>query len=106
MVDAGVEEDVLEEVLGEERLLHFLGEPPVAAPMERHRAAAVRDDEFQGREIPEQIALDELHEGGRVAVDVMGARIMEARVARRRGPRPTPAAAARRRRGPPPGRWR
>ena len=74
---------LFEEVLGEERLLHLLGEAAIAAPVERHRAAAMRDDEFQRREILEQVALDELHEGGGVGVDVMRAGVMEVRVAGR-----------------------
>src|ERR1700691_743763 len=62
MIHAGVEEDVLEELLREQRLLQFLREPAIAAPMIGRGAAAMRTDEAQGREILEQVALDELHD--------------------------------------------
>ena len=50
--------------------------------MIRHRAAAVRDDEFERRKILEQILLDQLHEGGGVAIDVVRAGGVEVRIAR------------------------
>src|SRR5215216_793533 len=81
VIDAGVEEHVIEKMLGQRRPLHVLGEAAVAAPMIRRRAAAVRDDEFQRRKILEQVGGNELHEGGRVAIDVMGAGAMEAGIA-------------------------
>jgi hypothetical protein len=49
--------------------------------VERHRAAAVRDDEFECRKLLEQVALDQLHEGGGVGIDVMGAGVMKIRIA-------------------------
>ena len=49
--------------------------------MIRHGAAAVRNDEAQRREVLEQIALDQLHERGRVGVDVMRAGGVETGVA-------------------------
>ena len=49
--------------------------------MVRRGAAAMGHDEAQLREIPEQIALDELHHGGGIGVDVMRARGVEAGVA-------------------------
>ena len=57
VIDAGVEEHVLHHVLVERRPLQHVGQAAIAAPVIRHRAAAVRDDEAQRREIPEQIAL-------------------------------------------------
>ena len=41
----------------------------------------MRDDEAQRREVPEQVALQELHEGGGVGVDVVGAGRVEVAVA-------------------------
>ncbi len=46
-----------------------------------HRAAAVRDDEAQRREILEQVAFDQLHEGDRVRRDVERRRWRAARIA-------------------------
>src|SRR4051812_24321555 len=44
VVDAGVEEDVLQQQLREGRTLHVLRQPAIAAPMIGHGAAAMRDD--------------------------------------------------------------
>ena len=55
VIDARVEEDVIEQMVLQQRLLHFLRQPAETAPVIRHRAAAVRDDEVQRREILEQI---------------------------------------------------
>src|SRR5918993_2062666 len=71
-------------MLVQRRLFHVLRKATVAAPMERHRAAAMRDDKPQRRKVLEQIALDKLHESGGVAIDVMRAGVMEVRIARRR----------------------
>src|SRR5581483_459822 len=60
VIHAGIEKDIVEQVLGKRRPLHILRQPAIAAPMIRHRAAAMRNDELQRREILEQIALDEL----------------------------------------------
>ena len=83
VVDAGVEEHVVEQLLLQRRPLHVLRQPAVAAPVVRHRAAAVRNDELQRREILEEVRRQELHERGRVAVDVVRAGGVEVRVARR-----------------------
>ena len=69
------------ELLREQRLLQFLREPAITAPVIGRGAAAVRNDEAQRREILEQVALNELHHRGRVGVDVMGAGGVEAGVA-------------------------
>ncbi len=61
-------------------LLQHVGQAPVAAPVIGHRPAAVRDDEAQGGEVGEQVALQELHEGGGVGVDVVGAGGVEGRI--------------------------
>src|SRR3546814_14686072 len=79
MVDAGVEEDVVEQQLVQRRALHVLREPAVAAPVVRHRAAAMRDDEFQRGEVLEQIRQQELHENRGVAAQVMRAGMVEIR---------------------------
>src|SRR4051794_13959311 len=68
VIHAGVEIDILEQQLLERRPLHVLRQAPVPAPVIRHRAAAMRDDEFERRKILEQVRRDELHEGGGVAV--------------------------------------
>src|SRR5580658_2080309 len=81
VIDAGVEEDVLQQLLREQRLLELLREPTITAPVVRRGAAAVRHHEAERRKILEQVALDELHHGGRVGVDVVGDGGMEAGVA-------------------------
>src|SRR3954470_20374645 len=73
MIDAGVEEDVLAHDLGKLRLAVVERDAAEAAPVERHRAAAVRDDELQGREVLEQVRQDDLHEHHRVGVEIVGA---------------------------------
>ena len=83
VVDAGVEEDVVQDHVREQRPLHVLRQAAIAAPVIGHRAAAVRDDEPQRREILEQVRLDELHERRRVGVDVVRAGGVEVGVARR-----------------------
>jgi hypothetical protein len=50
VVDAGVEEDVVQQVVFEQRLLHLLRQAAKAPPVVGHRAAAVRDHEAQRRE--------------------------------------------------------
>jgi hypothetical protein len=55
VVDAGVKEDVVQQVVFEQRLFHFLRQPAEAAPVVRHRAAAVRNQEAQRGEILKQV---------------------------------------------------
>ena len=62
------------------RLLQHVGQPPVAAPVVGHRSPAVRDDQPQVGQVSEQVALEELHEGRRVGVDVVRAGRVEHRV--------------------------
>ena len=81
VVDAGVEVNVVEQELLQRRFFHVLRQTAIASPVIRHRAAAVRNDEFQGREILEDVRCQELHEGGGVAVDVVRARRVEVRIA-------------------------
>ena len=57
VVDAGVEEDVVADQVGERRPLHVLRQAAIAAPVVRHGAAAVRNDHPQRREVLEQIGL-------------------------------------------------
>ena len=66
MVDAGVEEHVVHDVIVEARLLQHVRQPAIAPPVERHGAAAMRDDEAQLGEARKQIAFHQLHEGHRI----------------------------------------
>jgi hypothetical protein len=81
VVDAGVKEDVVQQVVFEQRLFHFLRQPTEAAPVVRHRAAAVRNDKAQRGEISEQVRGQALHEGGGVRVQVVRAGGVEGAVA-------------------------
>src|SRR5262245_24200276 len=81
VIDAGVEEHVLEQVFLERRPLHVEREPAIATPVIGHRAAAMRNDELERREILEQVRRQELHEGGCVAIDVVRAGGVESWVA-------------------------
>src|SRR5258707_614634 len=83
MIDAGVEPHVVLHHLVERRPLVVERQAAVAAPVERHRAAAVGDDQLQGGEILEQVAHDELHERGGIGVDVVRAGAVKGRIARR-----------------------
>ena len=56
-------------------------EPAEAAPMERHRAAAMRDDQLELREILEQVGEDELHERHGVGVEIIRAGRVHRRIA-------------------------
>src|SRR5205814_6854554 len=82
VIHARVEEHVLHHVFLERGALEHVGESAVATPVVGNRPAAMRNDEAQRREIPEQTALDELHERGGVGVDVMRAGGVEVRIAR------------------------
>ncbi len=82
MINAGVEPDVVLHHLIERRPFVIDCQPPIATPVKGHRAAAVRDDQLQAREILEQIAHDELHERGGVGIDVVGAGAVKAGIAR------------------------
>ena len=85
VVDAGVERDVVQQLLRDLRLAVVQADATVAAPVVGHRAAAVRDDELQRGEARERVVvLDELHEGAGVAVDVVRAGAVEVGVARHR----------------------
>src|SRR5213594_1961367 len=81
VIDARVEEHVVQQVVLQQRLLQILSDAPVAAPVVRDRAAAVGNDELQARKVLEEIGGDQLHERGRVAIDVMTAGRVEVRVA-------------------------
>src|SRR6185437_1542800 len=60
VIDAGVEEHVLQDQLAERRALLVLRQAAIAAPMIGYGAAAMRDDELQGRKILEDVGHDEL----------------------------------------------
>ena len=68
-------------MLGERRLVQHVGQPAIATPVVGHGAAAVGDDQTQRREVGEEVALDELHEGRGVGVDVVRAGGVEVGVA-------------------------
>ena len=59
----GVEEDDSEQMFREWRKLHILSDATIAPPMIGHRAAAVRDNEHEAREILEELRCQESHEG-------------------------------------------
>ena len=81
MVDARIEKHVVHEFF-ERRTTQLLRQAAVAPPVIGHRATAMGNDEPQRRKILEQIGLDELHEGRRVAVQIMCARRVKVGVAR------------------------
>src|ERR1017187_3236891 len=81
MIHAGVEIDILEQQLLERRSFEVLCQPAKTAPVERHRAAAVRNDEAQRRELLEQIGSQELHERGGVGVQIVRPSSVEIRIA-------------------------
>jgi hypothetical protein len=80
VVDAGVEVDVAQDVFLQWRFAECHRQSAEAPPVVRHRAAAVRNDEAQGGEVREQVALDELHERRGVGVEVVRAGGVEGRV--------------------------
>ena len=53
MIDAGIEEDVPQDKIGQQPEFGVLRQTAEATPVIRYRAAAVRNDELDGREIPE-----------------------------------------------------
>src|SRR5574344_2264936 len=81
VVHAGVEVDVVEQVLFEQGLFHLLRQTTETAPVVRHCAAAVGDQELQRGKVLEQIAGQALHEGGGVRSQVVRAGGVEAAVA-------------------------
>jgi hypothetical protein len=83
VVDARVEEHVVADEIRWPRALHVLREPAVSPPVIWDGPAAVRDDHAQRRKVLEQIGGEELHESRGVCVDVVSARRVEVRVARR-----------------------
>ena len=81
MIDAGVEENVVAHDLGELGLAVIERDAAEAAPMERHRAAAMRNDEFQLGESLEQVGQQDLHEHHGVGVEIIGAGGVHRRIA-------------------------
>ena len=83
VVDAGVEPHIVLHHLIERRPLVVERKTAIAPPMEWRRAAAVGNDQLQGREILEQVAHDQLHERRGIGVDVVRAGAMKGGIARR-----------------------
>src|SRR5690348_5165656 len=81
MVHAGIEVDVFEQKLGQRRTFQILRDAAVTAPVVGNCAASMRNDKFQGGKIPENVESEELHEGGRVAIEEMRAGGVEIGVA-------------------------
>ena len=81
VVDAGVEENIVAQDLGELRLAVIERDAAKAAPMERHRAAAVRNDEFQLGERLEQVRQEHLHEHHGIGVEIIRAGGVHRRIA-------------------------
>ena len=81
VVHAGVKEHVVQQVLVSSGFFISCARPGSGPSGKRHRAAAVRDQELERGEVLEQIALDELHEGRGVGIEVVRAGGVEARVA-------------------------
>src|SRR5262249_50421109 len=82
VIDAGVEEHVVQQVVLQQRLLEILGDPAIAAPVVGRSPAAVGNDELEARKVLEEVAGDQLHERGRVAADVVAAGRVEVGIAR------------------------
>jgi hypothetical protein len=57
VIDASVEEDVVQQVVLEQRFLQFLRQVTETAPVVGSGTAAVRDDEAQRREVGEQVGV-------------------------------------------------
>ena len=83
LIDARVEEDVVQQMVLQQRLFHLLRQAAEAAPMVGNCAASVRNDEAQRRKILEQVGREALHESSGVGVQVVRPRRVEARIAAR-----------------------
>jgi hypothetical protein len=81
MIDASVEIDVVLDDLIELGPAVVERDAAEAAPVKRDRAAAVRDDQFECREILEQVGHNQLHEGHRIGIEIIGAGRMHGRIA-------------------------
>jgi len=81
VIHARVEEDVFEQIFNWWSP-GILSDAAIATPVIRHGSSTVRDDELQRGEIFEQIRLDQLHERGGVAVEVVGSGAVKVGVAR------------------------
>src|SRR5476649_2718902 len=55
VIDAGIEENVIEQVIFQQWLFQLLREPAEATPVIWHGAAAMRDHEAQGWKVAEQV---------------------------------------------------
>jgi hypothetical protein len=72
---------IVQQVFPEQRLLQRLRQAAETPPVIGHRAAAMRDQEFQRREVLEKVRGQALHESRGVGVQVMRARGVKAGVA-------------------------
>src|SRR5690606_5451591 len=81
VVNAGVEVHVVHHQLAQWRQLEHVGQAAEASPVVGYGAAAVRNDELDGREVLAHGALHQLHEGRGVGAQVVGAGGVAGRVA-------------------------
>ena len=80
VVHAGVEGHVAHHRFLQRRPAEHVGQAAEAPPVVGDRAAPVRDDQLQVREVLEQVRLQELHERGGIGVEVVRAGGVEDRV--------------------------
>src|SRR5204863_6483730 len=71
VIHAHVEEVIVTNQVDQSWPLHVLRESAIAPPVIRNGPSAVRNDEAQVREVPEQISREKLHERRRVGVEVV-----------------------------------
>ena len=65
----------------EQRFFQLLRQASETAPVVRHCATAVGNEELQGRKVFEQVTRQALHKGGGVCIQIMRARGVEACIA-------------------------
>ena len=82
VIDTGVEEDIAKHPFVQIAEAHILRHAAEPAPVIGNRTAAMRDDEFDGREIGKDIRHHEMHKGGGVRPQIERAGGVHGRVAR------------------------
>ena len=73
MVNAGIEINIVEQVLFEQWLFQLLRQAAKASPVVGYGTATVRNQKLQCGKVFEQIAGQALHEGGGVCIQIMRA---------------------------------